>query len=138
MQFILISTTTSIDAEHDFYWTTYSIDLNCTISLFFLIIEFSFFLGLHPWHREVPSLGAESELQLLAYTTATATWDPRHIYDLHCSPWQCQILNPLSGARHQTCILMDTSQVLNLLSHNGNSWAATLFLASTKLELLFQ
>ena len=35
--------------------------------------------------------------------------------------WQCQILNPLSEARDQICILMDTSWVLNLLSHNRNS-----------------
>ena len=27
------------------------------------------------------------------------------------SSWQCQILNPLSKARDQTCILMDTSQI---------------------------
>ena len=31
------------------------------------------------------------------------------------------ILNPLSQARDQTHVLMDTSRVLNLLSHNGNS-----------------
>ena len=34
------------------------------------------FPGLHLWHMEVPRLGAESELWLLAYTTATATLDP--------------------------------------------------------------
>ena len=28
------------------------------------------------WHMEVPRLGVESELPLLAYTTATATPDP--------------------------------------------------------------
>ena len=32
---------------------------------------------------EVPRLGVESELQLPAYTTATATLDPSHICDLH-------------------------------------------------------
>ena len=37
------------------------------------------FLGLHPWHMEVPGLGVESELQLLAYTTATAMRDLGHI-----------------------------------------------------------
>ena len=31
------------------------------------------FLGLHPRHMEAPRLGVESELQPLAYTTATAT-----------------------------------------------------------------
>ena len=32
-----------------------------------------------------PSLGVESELQLLAYATDTATPDPSHIYNLHHS-----------------------------------------------------
>ena len=70
---------------------------------------------------EVPRLGVESELQPLAYATATATPDPRLTCDLHHSSWQRQILNPLSEARDETCFLMDTSQVLNSLSHNGNS-----------------
>ena len=34
-----------------------------------------FSLRLHLWHMEVPRLGVESELQLPAYTTATATRD---------------------------------------------------------------
>ena len=29
-----------------------------------------------PWHMEVPRLGVESKLELLAYTTATARPDP--------------------------------------------------------------
>ena len=33
------------------------------------------FLGLHLWHMEVPRLGVQSELQLPAYATATATRD---------------------------------------------------------------
>ena len=33
------------------------------------------FLGLHPQHMEVPRLRVQSELQLLAYATATATQD---------------------------------------------------------------
>ena len=37
------------------------------------------------------------------------------------SLWQCQILNLLSEARHGTRILMDTSQILNLLRHSRNS-----------------
>ena len=41
--------------------------------LFFLLFFFFCFLGLHTWHMEVPRLGGESELQLPAYTTATAT-----------------------------------------------------------------
>ena len=41
--------------------------------------------------------------------------------DLCCSLQQHQILNLLNKARDQTCILMDTSWVLNPLSHNRNS-----------------
>ena len=41
--------------------------------------------------------------------------------DLCRSLWQHQILDPLSEARDQTHILMDTSRVLNLLSHKRNS-----------------
>ena len=58
---------------------------------------------------EVPKLGVESELELLACATATAVQDPQdpsHICDLHHSSWQCWILNPLSEARDQTYNLM--------------------------------
>ena len=41
--------------------------------LFIYYLYFSWFLGPQPWHMEVPRLGVESELQLVAYTTATAT-----------------------------------------------------------------
>ena len=58
-----------------------------------------------------PRLGIKSELQLPAYTTATAMLDLSRIYDLHNGSQQCQILNPLSEARNQTCILTDSSQV---------------------------
>ena len=57
------------------------------------------FLGSHLRHMEVLRLGVESELQLLAYTTATATPDLSHVWDLHHSSRQRQILNPLSEAR---------------------------------------
>jgi len=60
---------------------------------------------------EVPRLGVKSELLLPAYATATATQDPSHVCDLHHSSCHHQILNPLSEARDQTHILMDTSQV---------------------------
>ena len=43
------------------------------------------FLGPHSQHMEVPRLGAELELPLLAYTIATATWDLSHICNLHHS-----------------------------------------------------
>ena len=60
---------------------------------------------------EVPRLGAESKLQLLAYTTARATQDLSHVCNLHHCSQQQQILNPLSGAKDLTRILMDTSRV---------------------------
>ena len=81
----------------------------------YLLIPVSFFsffcLGPHPRHMEVPPLGVELELWLLAYTIATGTPDPSLVWDLHCRSWQCRILNPLSGARDQTHIFMDTGGV---------------------------
>ena len=53
------------------------------------------FLGLHPRHMEVPRLGVKLELQLLAYTTATATQDLSHVCDLYHSSQHCWIVNPL-------------------------------------------
>ena len=55
---------------------------------------------------EVPRLGVKLELQLPVNATTMAT----------------RILKPLSQAKAQTHILMETSQILNLLSHNGNPW----------------
>ena len=57
---------------------------------------------------EVLRLGAEMELQLLAYATATATPDSGHICDLHHSLQQHRILNPLVEVRDWTHILTDT------------------------------
>ena len=70
-----------------------------SLSLFFFLFGF---LGPHPWHTEVPSLGGESELQLLVYITAIATWDPSCVCDLHYSSWQCQNFDPLSEAKDRT------------------------------------
>ena len=78
--------------------------------LFYFLFYFVF-LGLYPWHMEVPRLGVELELQVPDYASVTATWDPSHVCDLHHSSQQCQILNLLSKVRDQTCILMDTSRV---------------------------
>ena len=67
------------------------------------------FLGPYPQHMEVPRQGVESELSSPTYATATATWYPSCVCD-HGSR-QRWILNPLSEARDQTCVLMDASQV---------------------------
>ena len=47
------------------------------------IYLFLSFLGLHLQHVEVPRLRVKSELQLLAYATATATSDLSCVCDLH-------------------------------------------------------
>ena len=54
-------------------------DLRAVITFIFkiyFILCFVFFLGPHLWHIEVPRLGTELELQLLAYATVTAMPDP--------------------------------------------------------------
>ena len=60
---------------------------------------------------EVLRIGVESELQLPAYTIATATQDLSCVCDLHQSSWQLQILNPLSEARDGTHNLMVPSHI---------------------------
>ena len=60
---------------------------------------------------EVPRLGVESDLQLPAYATATATPDLSRICDPHHSSRQHQILNPLCEARDRTHNLMVPSQI---------------------------
>ena len=72
-------------------------------------------------HTEVLRPRVKLELWLPAYATAIATPDQSCLCDPRCSLQQCRILNLLSEARDQTCILMDTSWILNLLSHNSNS-----------------
>ena len=81
------------------------------VCLFCFVLFCLVFLGPHPWHMEVIRLGVESELQLLAYTTAIATRDLSCVCNLHHSPWKCRILNSLSNACDQICILMDASQI---------------------------
>ena len=93
------------------------------VFFFFVCVCVFCFLGLHLQHMEVPRLGVgvEVELQWPAHTTATATPDPSLIFELHHSSWQRWILDPLSEAKDWSCILPDTSQVCNPLSHSENS-----------------
>ena len=63
---------------------------------FFFFFFFLFFLGPHLRYVFIPRLGVESEPQLPAYTTATATQDPNHIFDLPRCSQQCPVLNPHS------------------------------------------
>ena len=56
------------------------------LHILWLLGEFFFlFLWLPLCRMDVPRLGVEWELQLPAYPSATATSDPSHICDLHCS-----------------------------------------------------
>ena len=64
----------------------------------FPFLKFFYFM-IAPVAHEVPQLGVESEMQLLAYATATLMWDLSHICNLRYSSWQCRILIPLSEAR---------------------------------------
>ena len=90
--------------------------LNCCTLLYHNFSFFFFLLsGLHLQHMEVPRLEVKLEQQLLTYTTATATPAFTIARD-SAGPF-----NPLSEAKNPTHILMDTTRVLNPLSHNGNS-----------------
>ena len=60
---------------------------------------------------EVSRLGVELGLQLLAYFTTTAMQDLSCDFNLHHRSQQYQILNPLTRARDQASVLMDTSKV---------------------------
>ena len=59
--------------------------------------------------------------------------DPSLICEIHHSSWQHWILNPLSGARDQTCILMDTTQVYYLTTEP--QWELHIFIFFTFLPL---
>ena len=77
-------------------------------------VAFLFFFNLsvlQVQQMEVPRPRVELELQQLAYTTARTTRDLSHVCNLHHGSRQRWVLNPLSRARDQTLILMDTSQV---------------------------
>ena len=70
------------------------------------------FLGLHlGQHMEAPKLGVEAKLQLLALCHSHSHTRSELCLRLHHSSWQCWILNPLSRAMDQTCVLTVTSWV---------------------------
>ena len=97
------------------FWNVYvlSIDMSCGYTESVIVMKYAsfFFLGLHSQHMVVPRLRIKSELQLLAYATVSAMQEPSQVCNLHCNSQQCRVLNPLSMARDQTYILMDTSQL---------------------------
>ena len=105
---------------------------------FFGFVLFFCFLGLHPWHMEVPWQAVKLELQLVAYATAIATPDPSHVCDLHHSSQRHQILNTLSEARDQTQNLMVPSQIHFCWATMGTPPGEFLFLFYFILFLLFR
>ena len=66
-------------------------------------------------------------VQLLAAPTATATWDLSHVFSLHHSSWQHQILNPLSGPGIKSAsswTLVGTTELFYNLNHAQNTLGA--------------
>ena len=88
-------------------------DIDIKFFLFFIFISLFLCvcLGLHLQYMEVLRLGIKLDLWLLAYAVATAALDLSLVCDPHQSSRYCQIPNPLSWARDQTCTLMDTGHV---------------------------
>ena len=94
---------------------------------------FIFFQGCTLSIMEVSGIGVKLEVQLLA----TATPDPSRVCNLHHSSWQYQIFNPLSEARDQTSIRMDTSHSFPL-RHSGNSQDQCAILSGTPWKMQIQ
>ena len=92
--------------HHVFKWKCTLCDMPLWV-FFCLLVCF----GPYPWHIEVPRLGVKLELQLPAYTTATAAPDLSLVCDLHRSSQQRRILNPLREARDPTHNLMVPSRI---------------------------
>ena len=76
------------------------------VLLLLLLLLLLCFLGI--WKFQVE--GSSPSCSCRPCVTAPATQDLSRVCDLHHSSGQCQIINPLSRAKDQTCILMDTSQ----------------------------
>ena len=102
-----------------------------------LLFCFVCFLGLHLWHMEVPRLGVKLELQLLAYTTVTATSDPSRVCNLHYSSWQHLTLNQLSEARDRTQNLMVPSCIRFPCATTGTP-GGSLYYLSLKMNTLLR
>ena len=92
------STHTPTPTHHFKHLPATSVYHACSEYYFFSFFFFFVVLELYAWCMEVPRLGVELELYLLAYTTATATWDLSCICKLHHSSRQHLILNSLIEA----------------------------------------
>ena len=95
--------------------------LGCAFLFYFVFLFFCFFGLFRDASTACGRFQVRGQIRAAAaiYVTATITWD------LSCichSSWQCQFLNPLSKARDQTCILMDTSCVCYHWATTGTPW----------------
>ena len=108
--------------------------MHCFFLYFFFFFSFVF-LGLHPQHTEAPRLGVKSELLLPAYARATATQNPSHVYELHHSSRQHQILNPLREARDQTLSLMAPSQIRFCCTTMGTPISSLIISLQKKIQV---
>ena len=84
-----------------------------TVFLCFLFCLFVCFLLYRATPAAYGSSQARSQMGATAaslhHSYSNARFEP--CLQLHHSKWQCQIFNPLNGAKDQTCILTDTSRV---------------------------
>ena len=83
--------------------------------LYFFFFYFLCFLGPNLWNMEVPRLGVRSNCWPTPQPLQHGIWAATA-----CS--NARSFNSLSEARDQTCVLVDTSWVLNPLSHSGNTY----------------
>ena len=102
------------------------------LSVFFFLLCF---LESHPWCMETPRLGIESELQLPAYTTATAISDPSRVCSLHHSSRQRRVPHALSEPRDRVRVLVDTSRVRCCRATVGTPCRLSLSLSLSLLSL---
>ena len=82
-----IAVSGQIKSTNQMYQHCYKFTVFCQFLLYSKVTQsyYLFFFspsGPSPQHMEVPRLGVELQLQLLAYTNATATLDPSCDYDL--------------------------------------------------------
>ena len=84
----------------------------CSIFFFFFFFFCPFAIS---WAAPTAYGGSQARGPIRAVATGLrqshSSVDPSCVCDLHHSSQQHWILNPLSKARNQTCILMDTRQI---------------------------
>ena len=82
------------------------------LNVFPFLITFFFFFGLFAFYRAAPVAYGDSQARDLIGTVAAGLHHSHsNVCNLHHSSRQCWILNPLSGARDRTRVLMVVSRV---------------------------